>query len=61
MTSVSTLLLLFVGGFNKARDVIVHLNEKKIMNSNSFEWMSQLRYYWNYDDTGNKIVYFKQN
>ncbi|RKP19398.1 hypothetical protein ROZALSC1DRAFT_14025, partial [Rozella allomycis CSF55] len=39
-----------------ARDIVKKLEENKISSVNDFEWMSQLRYYWEEDDVHVKIV-----
>ncbi|KAH6567387.1 hypothetical protein BASA60_009078 [Batrachochytrium salamandrivorans] len=39
-----------------SRDVVKKLIESNITNDNDFEWISQLRYYWEQDDLRIKIV-----
>ena len=39
-----------------ARDVIGTLKELKIHDRNAFEWISQIRYYWEDDDCRVKCI-----
>lgn len=39
-------VLNFVGLFVSARDVVAKLKEDDVTNPNDFQWISQLRYYW---------------
>lgn len=47
-TTVGALVVIDV----HAKDVVEKLNEEAITSTSAFEWISQLRYYWNKDDTG---------
>lgn len=39
-----------------AKDVVANLAEQRIDDINAFEWISQLRYYWENDDCYVKCV-----
>lgn len=45
-----------------ARDILQHLIDTDVHDLNHFNWTSQLKYYWKYDDIGNlenyKIITF---
>ncbi|KAF4673078.1 Dynein heavy chain 1, axonemal [Perkinsus chesapeaki] len=47
-TTVGALVVIDV----HAKDVVEKLHNENITNTSAFEWISQLRYYWNKDDTG---------
>jgi len=42
-----------------AKDIIYQFAEKGIVDAASFEWMSQLRYYWEMDDRGTENIWIK--
>lgn len=39
-----------------ARDVVENLGKNKISDINAFEWISQLRYYWQSDNCITKCI-----
>ncbi|CAD7963334.1 unnamed protein product [Amoebophrya sp. A120] len=42
-----------------AKDVVQRLTEEKVDSKDAFEWISQLRYYWEEDDTGIENVWVR--
>lgn len=39
-----------------ARDVANYLCGREMKNANDFDWLAQMRYYWDYDDIGGEAL-----
>lgn len=48
MSDANLLLLPFI----QARDIVKYLVDKDVQDAGNFDWASQLRYYWKFDEVG---------
>lgn len=56
LTNRLNLIMVFL-----ARDIINYVRDEQIKNLNEFDWLSQLRYYWDYDEIGKYYRFDREN
>lgn len=48
--------VVYVSGIRySARDILAALIDAAVVDVDNFNWISQLRYYWKYDDIGKRV------